>query len=298
MKKLLTLLMIAAMAINMQAQDYIKGREVYRIKLISEPYFKVNDTVRVNLPKGSTISVTLLDGTITSMILEKDSVVLRAKPRKVPVDDYIDYTYKVGEITHSDDKPGLLVLNPWNWDTTQLAPKSREDDIKRVKDLNTKHYIDIKPNEAVGMWNNSWDYGALTIPFAIRPALNDTTKATVTTDLNAAFFIRRSWNYQTFKNRRIKAKSSSKGVSMGLVVGFGQVTLTPQNTDLDNNPLTSNRDGMSIFAGPAIAFNLFGAQLAVAYAWDFGIGADSRKWNYHKEGFVGIGLGIGLGAFN
>ncbi|UZS00080.1 hypothetical protein [Chondrinema litorale] len=280
----------------------VRGRGVYIIKLKHKPYFNQKDYVDINLPAGAQLTFDLPDGQRGTITLCSDTTIRKVKEEKVFIDNYVRTNYLGNkyyaiDIKHGDDKPNLLIINPWTWkDNEQIRP-ALVDDKTNIEDLNTKHFIDIKPNEKVSIWYNKWDYGALTIPFAIRKALNDTTKLTVTTNLSAAVHIRRSWNYQSYKNRRIKAKMSTKGASFGAVLGFSQIGLTPKNTDLDEDPLTTEEDGLSIFTGPSLAFNLFGAQLAIIYAWDIGIGEDSKKWNYHKKAFWGFGVGIELGAF-
>ena len=252
------------------AQDN-RGRGVYRLHITEQsPYFYRADSVCIRLTKGSFINLELEEGRSTTIKVMQDTCIYKKQKKKVFIKEYIKGVYLASEVKHEDDKPGVLIINPWTWsdDGSSQSPEILND--KQIKDLNTKHYVDIAPNKKYSIWHNRWDYGALTIPFAIRPELNDTTKTSVTTDLNAAFHVRRSWNLESYKNRRIKAKMSSKGISLGALIGFSQIDLTPSNTDLDESPLTSSEDGLSIFLGPALAFNLFGAQLAIVYAWDFG----------------------------
>lgn len=242
-------------------------------------YMKIGKSKTI-LKKGWTITETK-GGVEIQRILKKDTVVLTKKdiPVKVTSD------WKIGEVKHSDDEPDKLYLNPYHF-------KNEKDST-----LNNKSYIKIPNNGYVTLKKSFVKWNAITIPFAIRPALNDTIGSKITTDLKIGASVSYNVNWEKFKNRRIKAKKSIWGISGGLGFGFSKVTLDKSSTSLLTEPYENSEDGLALFFAPGIGLNLKGFQVNFSYGWDIPITDNVNDWNYANKGYFGIGLGIGLDVF-
>jgi hypothetical protein len=277
----LTLIYIFAITNAFSQQETESGYYKLRKKLKSQNtvYMKIgNDTV--TLKKGWLITETKGGKTI-QRILSKDTIIVQKK--EIPVK--VLSNWKIGEVKHSDDSPGKLIINPHFF----TNPK---DSL-----LNNKSYIKIPENSSVTLVRYYTKWNAITIPFAIRGSLNDTIGSKITTDLKIGASFSFNINKEIFKNRRIKAKKSIYGISGGIGFGFSKVTLDSSSTSLLDKPYKNSEDGLAFFIAPGIGINLKGFQVNFSYGWDLPITSNVKDWNYSKLGYFGIGLGIGLDTF-
>lgn len=282
MKKYLLLLIVLFSAVKTVAQQETEtGSYRLRNHISSQDtvYMKIGEAKTV-LKKGWTITETKGGPTI-QRILTKDTVVVTKKD--IPVQVTSNWT--ISEVKHSDDEPDKLYLNPNHF-------KDKKDST-----LNNKSYIKIPDNGYVTLQRSFVRWNAITIPFAIRPALNDSIGSKITTDLKIGASISYNVNWEKFKNRRIKAKKSIWGISAGVGFGFSKVTLDKSSTSLLKEPYENAEDGLAVFFAPGIGLNLKGFQINFSYGWDIPITSNVKDWNYANKGYFGIGLGIGLDVF-
>lgn len=283
MKKIILLFTLFFSTIIVFSQD--QETEIGRYKLrINKPfqdtvYIKIGKDKKV-IPKGWTITETI-GGITTHRVLKNDSIV----EAKIYIPVKVNSNWKIGEVKHIDEEPDKLYLNPYHF----TNPK---DSL-----LNNKSYIKIPENNSVTLVRSYIKWQAITIPFAIRPALNDTIGSKITTDLKIGASVSYNHNRETFKNRRIKAQKSSWGLSGGIGFGFSKVVLDESSTSLLANPYENSEDGLAFFIAPGIGLNLKGFQINFSYGWDLPITSNVKDWNYSKKGYFGIGLGIGLDVF-
>ncbi|OEK08925.1 hypothetical protein A8C32_14595 [Flavivirga aquatica] len=265
---------------NAQSQDKEYGR--YRL----HKKWASNDTVYIKI--GTKIDTLKAGWTLKEKvgkfeierILENDSLI------KTKIDSAIvvKSNWKISEVLFEDKDPSKLYINPYNF--------KRPDE-----KLSNKGYIKIPENSYALLTKSYLKWSAVTVPFAIRPKLNDTIGSKVTTDLKIGASFSYNYNLEFFKNRRLKAKKSVYGISAGLGFGFSKVTLDESSTSLANKPITKEEDGLAFFIGPGIGINLKGFQIFGIMAWDIGITDNVKKWNYNKERYFGIGLGVDLSTF-
>lgn len=250
-------------------------------------YLSSQDTVYLKIGKSKTILKKgwviskMIDGISIRRTLEKDTIIISKK--YIPIK--VTSNWKIGEVKHSDDEPNKLFLNPYHF-------KSPEDSL-----LNNISYIKIPENGYVTLKRSFFKWQAITIPFAIRPALNDSVGSKITTNLKIGASFSYNMNWETFKNRRIKANKSVKGVSFGIGAGLSRVVLNSSSTSLLETPYKSEEDGLAFFILPGIGLNLKGFQINVSYGWDIPITNNVFDWNYVNKGYFGIGLGVGLDIF-
>lgn len=217
-------------------------------------------------------------GVTIQYVLTEDSTVIEKTDEPIRVSS----NWKIGEVKHSDDSPDKLYLNPYHF-------RNPDDSL-----LNNKSFIKIPNNSSVILRKSFLKWNGITIPFAIRPSLNDTIGSKITTDLKIGASFSYNVNWEKFKNRRIAVKKSVSGFSIGLGFGFSKVTLNEGSTSLSAVPYEFEEDGLAFFFSPGIGINLKGFQVNFSYGWDLPLTSNVRDWNYSKKGYIGIGLGIGL----
>ncbi|WP_200974397.1 hypothetical protein [Echinicola sp. 20G] len=251
------------------------------------PFIQTQDTVymktgkkKVHLKKGWIVTEEKA-GVTVQRVLEKDSVF--SVPQDIPVK--VTSKWKIGEVKHTDDAPGKLYLNPYHFTSS--------------KDTNLNHqsYLQIPENGYVRLLRHAVKWSAITIPFAVRPALNDTIGSKVKTDLKLGASISYNLNWETFKNRRFKAKNNAMGFAGGLGFGLSKVNLNASSTSLLEKPYEHEEDGLAFFLAPGIGINIRGFQLSFSYAWDIPLTQNVKDWNYANRGYYGVGLGINLDSF-
>ena len=282
MKKIILSFYILISTISVYAQQ---ETEIGRYRLRSQK--GLQDTVYMKIGKAKTILkkgwviIETRGGSTIQRTLTDDSVVISKKdiPIKVTSD------WRIGEVKHTDDAPDKLHLNPYNF----IDPKDST--------LNNKSYIKIPNNGFVTLKKSFVKWNAITIPLAIRPALNDKIGSRITTDLKIGASFSYNVNWEKFRNRRIKAKKSIWGLSGGIGFGFSKVSLNSSSTSLLKEPYINEEDGLAFFIAPGIGFNLKGFQVNFSYGWDVSVTNNVEDWNYANEGYLGIGLGIGLNVF-
>ena len=276
---LFTLLSISISAFAQQNAEINRYRLRNHISSQDTVYMKIGETKTV-LKKGWTITETI-GGVTIQRILAKDTVIISKKelPIKVTSD------WKIGEVKYSDEAPDKLYLNPYPFTN------------KKDSTLNNKSYIKIPNNGYVTLKKSFVKWNAITIPFAIRPALNDTIGSKVTTDLKIGAAISYNSNWERFKNRRVKAKKGIWGFSGGVGFGFSKVTLNKSSTSLLAEPYENEENGLAFFFAPGIGLNLKGFQINLSYGWDIPLTSNVKDWNYANKGYLGIGLGIRLDVF-
>ncbi|UCS91942.1 hypothetical protein KZP23_14545 [Echinicola marina] len=242
-------------------------------------YMKTGEK-KVLLKEGWTVTEEKA-GITVQRVLEKDTVI--SIPQDIPVK--VTSKWKIGEVKHTDDTPGKLYLNPYHFTSSSDT------------NLNHQSYLPILENGYVRLLRHAFKWSAITIPFAIRPALNDTIGSKATTDLKLGASISYNLNWETFKNRRFKAKKNAMGIAGGLGFGLSKVSLNASSTSLSDSPYVHEEDGLAFFLAPGVGLNIRGFQLNFSYAWDIPLTHNVKDWNYANKGYYGIGLGVNLDGF-
>lgn len=246
-------------------------------KASQDTVFFTKKTKALRLKMGATATETVSGKTYTRA-LESDTTILL--PEDLPF--VIPGKWYASEVKHTNDHPDKLFLNPGVFTSSELAH------------FNDQCYIKIPGNSYVRLKRTFNRWAAITIPFAYRPALNDSIGSKVTTDLKAGISFSKNINWETFKNRRIQVEKSIYGVSFGVAGGFSKVTLDEKSTSLSENPLLEAEDGLAFFLAPGVNFNIRGFQAGVFIGWDFGLTDNVKSWNYNRKAYLGLALGIGL----
>lgn len=280
MKKGLLLVGLLLLVSAAYAQQDEKLWQVYKLrkqKALQGTIYLENAVEHILLKKGWTLTEGKGNYAIEHTVT-KDTVIIL--PKYAPVE--VTGDWEIGEVKHSDDEPEKLYIN------LNHFPQ------KKNAYLNNKGYIYIPDNSSVRLIKYGAKLQAITIPFAYRFAINDTIGSKVTTDLKVGASVSYNINWETFKNRRIKAKKSVVGISGGLAFGLSRVVLDASSTSLLEQPYRYQEDGLALFVAPGIGLNLKGFQINISYGWDIPITDNVKDWNYAYRGYLGIGLGVGL----
>ena len=275
----LMILLSTDIALGQQETEYGSYKLRPCKPLQGEVFMKVGKDSAV-LKKGWIITETVAGKSI-QRILNRDTLIVTRKDIPIKVLN----NWRITEVKHTDDFPDKLILNP----SFFTDPK---DSI-----YNNISYIKIPDNGYVTLIKEFIKWNAITIPFAIRPALNDTIGSKITSDLKIGASISFNRNTEIFKNRRFKARKSLYGLSAGIGFGFSKVTLNASTTSLMETPYKNEEDGLGFFVAPGVGINLKGFQVNVSHGWDLPITKNVKDWNYSKKGYIGVGLGIGLDTF-
>lgn len=282
MKKLWLLITLCSISFHGFAQQG-KAANRYRLRnnrsLQDTVYLKIGSSTKT-LEKGWTVTETIGGKTVQRTLTKPETITVKT-------DAAIKVTgkWKIGEVKHTDDNPGVLTLNPYSFTDKKNAY------------LNTTYTLKIPENGYISLRHSYFRWNAITIPFVIRKALNDTIGSKITTDLKIGASFSYNLNWEKFKNRRIVAKKSVYGVSGGIGFGLSKVTLDASSTSLSDTPYSHTEDGLALFLAPGLGFNLKGFQFTVSYGWDIPITENVKDWNYANEGWIGIGLGVDLNVF-
>jgi hypothetical protein len=150
-------------------------------------------------------------------------------------------------------------------------------------------YLEIKPV-----------YQALSIPFKLRPKLNDTIKSVASASFNVGITAGLKFTHnvykkvyfedkgkQTFLNNYTKKLSFSPGWFLGPTV----IDLKAANT---NNIIKKDRSVAGLTTGAFIVVGYNEFNLGLAAGWDLGLNEAGKSWIYHKKPWVGFVLAIDL----
>ncbi len=281
-KKFLILIIFGLLTSFMFAQQ-----KVAKVKYTINPCVKSQDTVFFKI-KDKIVKFKknwILTETIGGKVIQRKLDAVETDTVKIDSIVIMKSKWYAGEVIQSEKDPSILKINPWIF-------KADKDSL-----LNNKAYIKIPANSYVTLKKEYWKWSAITIPFAIRPALNDTIGSKITADLKIGASFSRNIDWERFRNRRIKGLKSSYGVSLGVGFGFSKVTLDEDSTSLDSEPLTNSEDGLAFFITPGIGINIKGFQIAGFFGYDIGLTDNVNKWNYNNKHYFGIGLGVDLATF-
>ena len=138
---------------------------------------------------------------------------------------------------------------------------------------------------------------AITIPFKIRPRLNERPYE-LTTGINAGFAYGLKWDWNNtrsiFKNsnkNRIGYKNQTKSLVLSPFIGLAANALNTANT---NNELENSRNILGVNYGFTVVVGINRFDFGVAVGKDFGFGDVVDSWVYQNETWYGLVLGLEL----
>lgn len=150
-------------------------------------------------------------------------------------------------------------------------------------------YLEIKPV-----------YQALTIPFKIRPKLNDSTKSAASNSFNVGITAGVKFTHNVY--RKIYYEDSGKktfsnhytkkiSLSPGLFIGPAVIDLKASNT---NNIVKKDRSVPGLTTGAFIVLGFNELNFGMSMGWDIGLDNTSKNWMYNKKPWIGFVLAIDI----
>jgi hypothetical protein len=209
-------------------------------------------------------------------VLTKDTLIIQPKDSMIVVSK----NWKIAGIKYTAENPGKIFLSP--------VPFTEEHD----DFLNQMMYVDIPVHEELMLTHLHTQWTAITIPFNIRPAVNNRINSQVTSEFKIGTKFSLNYDWEFFKNRRLDIKKRAYGISAGFGFGLGRVTLDENSTSISGANYENEEDGLVFFLTPGLGFNIRGFKILGFYGWDIGLTKNTNDWNYNRKPYVGIGLGF------
>ncbi|HVE61196.1 MAG TPA: hypothetical protein VNA26_05225 [Chitinophagaceae bacterium] len=135
------------------------------------------------------------------------------------------------------------------------------------------------------------DIDVFTIPFKIRPRVNDFPPQ-LNPNFSAAIYLGKRLNYYRYLDTNNEgAKLFTRGIGYGIFTGLGAVTMNPYVT---NGTIDYEYDGIVVNSGAALIFDAKKFNLGLSIGTDFLLDKNKRSWLYHTKAWLGILFGIDL----
>lgn len=208
--------------------------------------------------------------------LKRDSIIMTSQDSIVKIAS----NWKIAGIKYTAENPGKIFLSP-------VPFTEKQDDY-----LNQMVYIDLPVHEELLLTHLHTQWSAITIPFNIRPAINNRVNSQVTSEFKIGTKFSLNYDWEFFKNRRLDIKKRTYGISAGFGFGLGRVTLDENSTSISGANYENEEDGLVFFLTPGLGFNIRGFKILGFYGWDIGLTKNTNDWNYNRKPYVGIGLGF------
>ena len=182
----------------------------------------------------------------------------------------------------------------------QIKRKTDEGEITYFKKYPEDSYIKLQNREYIKLKFAQAELAALTIPFKYRSQItenNETLRSVATADFNIATYLGFTYGNLTYKNQKSeKIKPHGQAITAGGFLGFNALTLDSASTSLQGTEhFTDSRSTIALTTGFGLMYNFYDFNIGLFYGWDFGIGSQATKWNYHAKPWLGFGLGYNLG---
>ncbi len=151
--------------------------------------------------------------------------------------------------------------------------------------------VNLFANDNVLLQQRLIDVDIFTIPFKIRPSVNDFPPQ-LNPNFSAAIYLGRRHNYYKFTNtEKEDVKLFTRGIGYGIFAGLGAVTMNPYVT---NGAIDYEYDGMVINTGAAMIYDAKKFNLGLSIGIDILSDKNRKSWLYQKKPWLGILFGINL----
>lgn len=247
------------------------------------------DALKKTYPIGAKITTTeevSINGkkkTITREVIIKDSFY-----NSLTKTETINYKFK-------GSRKRLKVNVKFDNDKVYINPWLRKNEIER-KEI---YFFKLKNRRTLRLPFREWTVNAIAIPLKYRFGRTVNDSLSISEEFTASFNVNVFVGYtfgdtKFFHRKKIGNKKVDRKFTIGAFLGTSTVTLNKNNTSLSNAPIQDNtiKGLMSFGAGAVYSHNKL--NFGIFWGIDFGIGSDSRKWNYNYNSWIGIGLGYSL----
>lgn len=182
------------------------------------------------------------------------------------------------------DDPSILRINYW------LGSGYSQDGT---------YWIKLKNRQSVRIKFRTWEAGALTIPFKIRPGRSvdlNSKPSTVETNINLGFYAGRAiGSYKYWYRTGFGTQIDKRAIQIGGFFGSSTQTLNATTTSLDPEPYTNETTILVFSSGLGLHFHFYDFRIGLFSGKDWSFGDNARKWNYQGQLWFGFGVGYNLG---
>ncbi len=167
-------------------------------------------------------------------------------------------------------------------------------------DRNGKYILELQNREHIPFSYPSLDFGALTIPFKYRLGFSKngiSIPDDVTGSINIGVYAGyKLTGYSLINKAGTYTNRTLFSLRVGPFLNLSSTTLDSVSTTVGKVPLKKDvRQNIAVLStGIALMGDFKGVQIGIYYGWDFGMGSEAENWNYHKQKWLGFGLGYKL----
>lgn len=213
----------------------------------------------------------------------------------VPVQKFVEQYYEVKPEKANIEcgTLGFVKFENNKLTVNSFLRKNEHGKYKREKIL----YYKFEDRQSMKLAFKEWNVSGLTIPLKYRFKSQDVSpEFSSSVDLN--LFVGRTIFGRTnfFHRAKVGNISNSYKLSGGVFVGASTYKLNNSNTSSHEEPIPKGEEiteGLaSIGLGTSFSFNKI--NLGLFYGCDFGVGNNSKKWNYNKKPWLGVAVGYSL----
>lgn len=235
--------------------------------------FKYVEYMTTKIINGKSVQVKKID-TINDSFFENQKYLITVNPNRNEVIKAF--------VKFPDDKNKILI-NPF---------------ISKKDIINSTYFISLKNRHKEWLPFTEFTVSSVTIPLKYR--FKDKSKDVgeeFTSAINLNFLLGFSYGNTSFMFRdKVGNKSNTWKLTGGIILGASTVELNNSNTSSAEIPLESGStisQGLFSFGfGATYSFNKL--NFGVFYGWDYSLGGVSKKWNYNKLPWLGVGIGYSL----
>lgn len=183
----------------------------------------------------------------------------------------------------------------------EVDPQGKIVAIHAVKyDRTTDYKFRLENRQYQMFFFQSWDVGAVTIPFKYRFSYNKNNVAVpdeLTANINLGIFGGKSLGWITYKYRRNGELTPNVWrVTLGGFASPSIISIDSNTTSADANPLKTTRTIGALSVGGTLMISAYNFRFGIFGGWDLGVGDVAKQWNYNRRMWVGVGLGYSLNS--
>ncbi|WP_179348759.1 hypothetical protein [Winogradskyella pacifica] len=270
-------------------------------KVIIKKYKKLKGKelqITITNPKDSKSTITYTDYFKMDMLTRMDFSVERDVNLKTKT--------KKGFVKFTDS--GKIIVNPY------LTANEVKDSTGKKSYVRDIYSYQLKNRQKAKLWFNEITISTVTIPLKYRPRIavdNDPNppnedeamaREYIPEDFSSSFnvnlFLGVSIGQTSFFYRKdVGNITNTWKVTAGFFIGASTVKLNKTNTDFSSNKLDTEVTKGLASLGFGLTYSFNKINVGAFYGFDYALGSDVDLWNYNKEPWIGVGLGLNLFKF-
>lgn len=176
-----------------------------------------------------------------------------------------------------------ILVNPWLLgETDYIDPLTEREKI---------YYFELKNRQSLKISFSQWSLNALTVPLKVRFGED---KTEFSTGANLGAFFGYTWGKTNFLHRKkIGNKQYDSKVTTGLFLGADKLEFSFEDTNMEDQ--TVKTAFLSVGSGVLYSYQKF--TIGITGGLDFGLGENSKKWDFQGRPWLGATLGYSLFTF-